>query len=128
MHLTEKDALHAFAQMINSGNLNDFIPILHDGFQYNSQTVLSSLNTKSEFIAYMASKLTTLSGQPHRTVAEMAYLPTMNNRACLVMFQGDPLGPVCTVLAIVRDGKLAQIDLCLVPSWQSAVRTGERPA
>lgn len=123
----EKDALEAYARMINTGGIEPLAPLLSDDFSYSSQAVLTDIQGKAEFLRYMRQKLAVVASREDRPVAEMAYLPAIMNRPCLVLFHRDSGKDICTVLAAVSNGKLNRIDLCFVPTPNSAVRTGEIP-
>ncbi|MDQ0319685.1 hypothetical protein QO002_001823 [Pararhizobium capsulatum DSM 1112] len=127
MTLTVKDALRAYARMLNTCDLEPLSPFLSDDFRYTSQMVLTSIGSKADFLTYMREKLDVIRGRDDRPVAEMGYLPAMFNRPCLVLSERDSNTAICTVLTEVSNQKLVQIDLCLIPTPGSAKRTGERP-
>lgn len=113
--------------MLNTNDIEHVVGLLADDFRYCSQAVLTDLVGKEEFLTYKRRKLAATAGRADRPVAEMAYLPAMRNRACLVLFDNNTGQSLCTVLAMVKDARLSQIDLCLVPPPTTAVRTGEVP-
>lgn len=127
VELNEVDALQAYATMINTCGFDKLTPLLAEDFRYTSQTVLTDIEGRSRYLSYMAQKLAVTRDVEDRAVAEMAYLPSMYNRACLVLVQRLSGREICTVLASVKDGQISQIDLCLVPAPASAIRTGTRP-
>lgn len=127
MNLSEKDGLEAYGRMLNTNDIEHVVGLLANDFRYRSQAVLTDLVGKEEFLTYMRGKLAAIAGRADRPVAEMAYLPAMRDRPCLVLFDNDTGQLICTVLAMVKDGKLGQIDLCIVPPPTTAVRTGEVP-
>lgn len=127
MSLTQKDALEAYARMINTGVVEPLASLLRDDFCYSSQAVLTDIQGKAEFLSYMRQKLVVMRGREDRPVAEMACLPATRNRPCLVLSHRNTGKDICTVLAEVSEEKLSRIDLCLIPAPDSAVRSGETP-
>lgn len=127
MNLSEKDGLDAYGRMLNTNDIEHVVGLLADDFRYCSQAVLTDLVGKEEFLTYMRGKLAVIAGSADRPVAEMAYLPAMRNRPCLVLLDNDTGQSICTVLAMIKYGRLSRIDLCIVPPPNTAVRTGEVP-
>ncbi|MFC3162856.1 hypothetical protein [Ciceribacter thiooxidans] len=127
MNLSERDALAAYGRMLNTNDVECVADLLVDDFRYCSQAVLTELVGKDEFLGYMQAKLSTIGKRADRPVAELATLPTMMDRPCLVLSHNDTGEPICTVLATVKGGRLSRVDLCLVPSPDMATRTGEVP-
>lgn len=127
MNLSERDALAAYGRMLNTNDVECVADLLADDFRYCSQAVLTEIVGKDEFLGYMQAKLSIIGNRADRPVAEMATLPTMMNRPCLVLCYNDSGESICTVLATVKGGELNGVDLCLVPSPDMAIRTGEVP-
>jgi hypothetical protein len=114
MGLTEEDILRAFADMINTLEIKHFLPLLDNDFHYASQSVLAEISSKAEFAEYMTAKLETLKRAGGETIAELGRWTPYRDRPCVLLSQGG--NPTCTAIMDIRDGKVARIDLCIVPS------------
>ena len=128
MELTEYDALRAYARMMNTLSVEPLEPLLADDFTYESQYVFSALESKQEFLDYIRPKLQTIREADAPVFAEMGTVLAYGKRQpCVVLAQDSKDSLVGLVLAKVSDGKLSRLDLCIVPSPQSAQRSGEYP-
>jgi hypothetical protein len=128
MELTETDALRAYAKMMNTLTVSPIEPLLSDDFVYESQTVFSSLKSKKEFLDYIVPKLKTIKDAEANVFAEMGIVSSYGRKQpCVVLAQNRQENLVGIVLARVDQGKLCRLDLCIVPTPQSAERSGEYP-
>ena len=126
--LTEEQGLRAYAHAMNALDLSPLREILAEDFHYASQMVLSELASKAEFLEYLAGKLETLRKSPGRVFAEMGTIRAYGRKGpCVILAQPAKEDLVAIVLAKVAGGKLMRLDLCIVPSPQSASRSGEYP-
>ena len=128
MEITEHEALRAYARMMNTLSVQRLEPLLADDFTYKSQYVFSALGSKQEFLDYIRPKLQTIREAGAPVFAEMGrVLAYGKRRPCVLLAQERKDSLVGLVLAKVSDGNLGRLDLCIVPSPQSAERSGEYP-
>lgn len=123
--LTQTEALRAYARMLNTLDVGHLEPHLADGFHYASQWVFEEITSKEEYLTYIPGKLQAIKASGARCWAEMAELP--GGRLCVVVAQKSRNELVGTVLAEVENGKIKRIDFCMIPTPQSATRSGEYP-
>lgn len=123
-----EDGLRAYARMLNKLDPSELAPWLADDFTYESQMVISAISPKAAFIDYITAKLDTIRRTDSKVWAEMGNLDYGFPGPCVVVAQGDKDNLVGLVLATVRDdGKLARLDMCIVPPPTSARRSGIYP-
>lgn len=123
------DLLRAYARMLNSLSYARLAPVLHSHFQFASQAVFSEVHGKQEFLEYMKPKLEAIAKGGSPVFAEMGSVSAYGKRQpCVILAQGTRENLVAVALGQEREGRLARIDLCIVPSPAQAVRTGEYPA
>lgn len=128
MAITEEDALRAYAKMMNTLSVGTFGEFLADDFTYESQNVFSALTSKHAFLEYIEPKLETVARANATVYAEMGTIAAYGRtRPCVVLAQSDKTNLVGLVLSEFSDGKLKRLDLCIVPSPETAQRTGEYP-
>lgn len=125
--LSNKDALIAYAKMMNNLDSTEFESLLADEFQYESQSVLTPLNGKKEFVEYIRPKLSTIKNSNAVIFAELAELNAYGQKDCVLIAQNDKNNLVATVFAKIKDGKIVRIDMCIVPEPKTAHRTGVYP-
>ena len=125
----EREALRAYARMLNTLSVEALEPYLADDFVYESQMVLMARRSKQEFLEYIRPKLETIRTSGTTVFAEMGEVwAYFEHRPCVVLAQGSKEDLVGIVLATVDRNKLSRLDLCIVPTPQSATRSGEYPA
>lgn len=128
MVMTEEKALRAYAAMMNTLNYGLLVPYLSDDFVYESQHVFTPMKTKVEFAKYIRAKLEAVHEAGATVYAEMGKVRAFGEtRNCVVLAQNSPSNLVAVVLAKVEGRKIIRLDLCVVPSPQSASRSGEYP-
>ena len=120
-------ALRAYASMMNTLDSSKLEPLLSDDFHYSSQMVLVEIESKQEYLDYINPKLDVVRTSGTKVWAEMAILTHSFPGPCVVLAQGDKENLVALVLAKVRGGQIERIDMCIVPTPQSAKRSGEYP-
>ncbi len=104
-------------------------PILADDFTYESQNVLSALESKEAFLDYIRPKLQTIRNSGATVFAEMGMVSAYGkHQPCAVLAQNEKENLVGLVLARVNGSKLMRLDLCIVPPPQSAERSGDYPS
>jgi len=125
--LNIETALRAFASMMNTLDSSKLEPLLSKDFCYSSQMVLAEIESKQEYLDYINPKLEVVRASGSRVWAEMAMLTHSFPGQCVVLAQGDKENLVALVLAEVRGDQIERIDMCIVPTPQSAKRSGEYP-
>ena len=129
MELTQREALLAYAKMMNSLSVEPLESLLSDDFTYESQTVFSALESKQAFLDYIRPKLLTIEKAGATVFSEMGMVSAYGqHQPCVVLAQNSKDNLVGLVLARVTEDKVTRLDLCIVPPPQSAERTGEYPA
>lgn len=127
MNLTAEAALRAYATMMNKLDVSCLEPLLADDFHYASQWVFAEIESKTEYLEYIAPKLEAIRKSGGTAWAEMGWLDREFPGPCVVMSQDDKDNLLAVVLAKVEDGKIKRLDLCGAPSPHSARRSGEYP-
>jgi hypothetical protein len=128
MALTESEALRVYAKMLNTLDPGLIEPILADDFAYESQMLLSALESKEEFLDYIQPKLETIRNSGTTVFAEMGTVFAYGkHQPCVVLAQNEKTNLVGLVLARVNGNKLTRLDLCIVPPPHSAERSGDYP-
>jgi hypothetical protein len=120
-------ALRAYASMMNALDSSKLEPLLSDDFHYASQMVLAEIESKQEYLDYIKPKLEVVRASGTKVWAEMAMLTHSFPGPCVVLAQGDKENLVALVLAKVKGDQIERIDMCIVPTPQSANRSGEYP-
>ena len=120
-------ALRTYASMMNTLDSSKLEPLLSDEFHYASQMVLAEIESKQEYLDYINPKLEVVRASGTKVWAEMAMLTDSFPGPCIVIAQGDKENLVALVLAKVKGDQIERIDMCIVPTPQSAKRSGEYP-
>ena len=123
-----KEALTQYGKMLNTLTISHIDNVLDDSFTYQSQCVLSSIDSKDEFLDYMQSKLTSMIENRFLPYAELGEITAFClEQPCLIVAQGTKDNLQVLILGKMNNGKLSRIDVCIVPTPQSATRTGIYP-
>ena len=125
--LTVEVALRAYASMINNLDSSKLEPYLAVDFHYASQMVLPEIESKQAYLDYINPKLENIRISGARAWAEMATLTHSFPGPCVVVAQGYKENLIAIVLAKVREEYIERIDMCIVPTPQSAIQSGEYP-
>ena len=125
--LTEKEALSIYARMLHTLDSSEFESFLSEDFSYSSQKVLTDMNSKDEFIEYIRPKLETIKKSNSPVYAELSGCPAYGHNDCLIMAQGDKSNFLGIAYASVDKGKISGLALCIVPTPDSAERSGIYP-
>lgn len=125
--LTEREALMAYATMINTGDPSVLAPLLAPDFTYTSQNVLTDMVGKDVYLEFMAAKFETMRNAGLMPMADLAHRPGYGHVECAVLWQGTPPVPQCLVYADVAGEHLKAIHLCIVPAPESAKPLGLWP-
>jgi len=113
--------------MMHHLSVDYLAPMLADDFHYASQWVIEEITSKQQYLDYMRPKLEAIKESGNRVWAELGELQTYPGGPCLVVAQGERNNISATVLVEVMGSKIKRLDMCFVPSPQSACRTGEYP-
>lgn len=125
--LSKADALRAYARMMHHLSADHLAPLLADDFHYASQWVFEEIQSKQQYLEYIRPKLEAIKSSGSRVWAELAELQSYPGGPCLVMAQGDKDNISATVLVKTEGSRIKRLDMCFVPSPQSALRSGEYP-
>jgi hypothetical protein len=125
--LTEREALVAYATMLNRADPSVLAPLLAEDFRLTSQQVLDDLVGKATFLEYMAGKFEAMRHAGVLPRADLARLPGYGHDEAVLIWQGEAPEPLVTVYADVADGRLAALHLCSIPSPRSGVTLGLWP-
>ena len=125
--LTEKDALSIYARMLHTLDSSEFESFLSEDFSYFSQKVLIDMKSRDEFIEYIRPKLETIKKSKSPVYAELGICPAYGHIDCLIMAQGDKSNLLGVAYASVDEGKISGLSLCIVPTPDSAERSGIYP-
>lgn len=128
MNDRERDALIAFARMLNSGDVEGFLKLTSEDFRYASQSVFKEIESREEYRAYIEAKLQTIRKYPEaRVYAELAKTDAWGHDHCVLLAQGSKDQLVATVFLKIEREWVVRADLCLIPAPQSVDRTGVYP-
>ena len=125
--LTEKEALSIYARMLHSLDSSEFESFLSEDFTYSSQKVLTDMSSKDEFIEYIRPKLETIKKSNSPVYAELGLCPAYSHTDCLIIAQGNKSNLIGVAYASVTEGKICNLSLCIVPTPDSAERSGIYP-
>ena len=125
--IKEKDALIIYARMLPTLDSSEGESFLSEDFLYSSQRVLTNMNSRDEFIEYVRPKLETIKKSRSPVYAELGILPAYGHTDCLIMAQGDKSNLLGVAYASVKEDKIYGLALCIVPSPDSAKRSGIYP-
>ena len=85
------------------------------------------MNSKDEFIEYIRPKLETIKKTKSSVYAELGVCPAYGHNDCLIIAQGDKSNLLGVAYASVDEGKISGLSLCIVPTPDSAMRSGIYP-
>ena len=125
--ITEKEALTIYARMLHTLDSSEFESFLTEDFSYSSQKVLTDMSTRDEFIEYIRPKLETIKKSNTPVYAELGVCPAYGHIDCLIIAQGDKSNLLGVAYASVDKGKICSLSLCIVPTPDSAERSGIYP-
>ena len=125
--LTEKQALSIYARMLHTLESSEFESFLSEDFSYSSQKVLTDMNSRDEFIEYIRPKLEIIKKSKSPVYSELGICPAYGHIDCLIMAQGNKSNLLGVAYASVKECKICGLALCIVPSPDSAERSGIYP-
>ena len=127
MALTTKQALTAYAQMMNSCDSSNFEKLLADDVLSTSQAVLTNITNKNDFVSYMRGKFQTIKKTNATVYAELGEIEAYGHKDCVIVAQNTKDNLVAIAFITVEENKVKKIDLCVVPPPSQAKRTGIYP-
>ena len=95
-----------------------------DNIIYESQWVMSSINTKVETFKYLKHKFDIIKNAETKLFAEIAYY---GEDPCIILAQDTTENKVATLLIEVTNEQVSRMDICEVPNWRDCKRTNEYP-
>lgn len=107
--------LRAYANMMNTLNVDVIEPLLADDFHYSSQWVLAEITSKQEYLDYIRPKLKAVRDSETKVWAEMAHLEQEIPGPCVVLAQNSKDNLLSLILGKVTNGKLTRLDMCGAP-------------
>ncbi len=131
--LTAKEALRAYAAMVNTLDVSKLEPLLAADFHYASQWVFSEIESKQEYLDYMTGKFQTIKATGSEVWAELGEIES--SPFVLSQGQGDPIVLIAQgdknkvhslVFAEIKDNKVSRLDMCM-PELYRGKRLGEYP-
>jgi hypothetical protein len=128
----ELENLRKLAQSWNNLNINQLLFITDDSIVYESQWVLFPIEGKEQFLNYLKTKFDSIKKEMHKEIislyAEIAMLPKLENRQCIVLTQ-ITINEIRKVTILIKnsDKKINRIDVCFVPRPDEAILSGEIP-
>jgi hypothetical protein len=130
-YLSKTEALEAFANMVNTFKIDQFLDLLDENFTYSSQTVFEEINSKKQFSIFIREKLKNLSDLNNKVYAELAELQPYSMSSlcgpCVVIAQGKKDNLVATVLLNVENNKITRLSFCIIPPPETTLRSGIYP-
>jgi hypothetical protein len=128
--LTTEAALRAYAAMVNTLDVSRLEPLLADDFHYASQWVFAEIESKQEYLDYIAGKFS-LKRCNSKVWAEIGELEQSFSHGagspCVYIAQDDKNRIVSVVLTSVKNNKISRIDMC-IPELYRGKRLGIYPA
>lgn len=127
MKLTIRQALTAYAEMLNSCDSSNFETLLADDLRSSSQVVLTDITSKDEYVSYIREKLKTIKQSNAKVFAELGELHTYGHTNCVILAQNNKDNLIGVAYITIADNLIKRIDLCTVPPPSQANRTGIYP-
>ena len=85
------------------------------------------MKSRNEFIEYIRPKLETIKKSGSSVYAELGVCQAYGHTDCLIIAQGDKFNLLGVAYASVDKGKICSLALCIVPTPDSAIRSGIYP-
>ena len=98
--------------------------VASDNIIYESQWVMSSINTKVETFKYLKHKFEIIKNSETKLFAEIAHY---GEDPCIILAQDTTENKVATLLIEVTNEQVSRMDICEVPNWRDCKRTNEYP-
>ena len=98
--------------------------VASDNVIYESQWVMSSINSKVETFKYLKHKFDIIKNSETKLFAEIAYY---GEDPCIILAQDTTENKVATLLIEITNEQVSRMDICEVPNWRNCKRTNEYP-
>jgi len=121
------EACRAYARMMNTCDWSHIVGWLNDDLKYNSSWVKEEMIGKDNYLNYIKGKIETLKRSTRQVWAEIAYTDAFGAGPCVVLAQGTPENLIATMLMTMREGKISEMCMSIIPAPQECRRTGEFP-
>jgi hypothetical protein len=128
----ENKQLHNLAKCWNTLDTGFIEDELAEDVVYESQWVFQPMHSKVKLLSHLNLKFQAIKESMQSEVmnvsAEIALLPSMSDRPCIVLTQMTAKGlRQATVLVQIRNKAISRIDVCCIPNPSEAKLTGEFP-
>ena len=110
--------------MLHTLDSYEFESFLSDDFSCSSQKVLTEMNPIDECIEYIRPKLETIKKSNKPVYTELGICPAYGHTNCLIMARDDKSNLLGVEYASLDEGKISGFSLCIVPTPDSAERSG----
>lgn len=131
--MTEKELLINLAKAWNNLDVSFIENLLIDEFKYASQWVFDEMNGKINYLDYLSAKFESIKNgikeNGDEIFAELAIVTEgFPNKPCIVLTQirGNNVMKV-TLLIEAMNEMIGRIDMCAIPTPESAILTGLIP-
>ena len=98
--------------------------VASDNVIYESQWVMSSINSKVETFQYLKHKFDIIKNSETKLFTEIAYY---GEDPCILLAQDTTENKVATLLIEITNEQVSRMDICEVPNWRNCKRTNEYP-
>ena len=127
MKLTEREAVRAYARMMNTRDIGQFEPFIADDIELKSQVQSEPVEGKQAFLDYLADNLARIADDA-QVWAELTEIPICGRpRPCAVLSQYLQDNRVASATVDIEENKVKRLNLFFIPSPDEAERTGEFP-
>jgi hypothetical protein len=128
----EKEQLSNLAKSWNNLDTSFIEKVLANNVTYESQWVFQPMQGKENVLSHLSLKFkaikATMLSEVMVVSAELASLPFMGDRPCIVLTQMTVEGiRQALVLVKIEDTVIRRIDICAIPNPSEAELTGEFP-
>lgn len=120
------DACTLLAKAYNNLDVSFIELKITDDIRYETQWVLQPIMGRRDFIDYLTTKFQTINSTGSKVYAELATYRG-KHEYCLVLAQDNKENLKGTILMRVRDEKISDIDLCMIPTPEECKRLGIYP-
>ncbi len=122
--MTKLEIVNEIAKGYNNLDSAIIEAVASDNIIYESQWVVSSINTKVETIKYLKHKFDIIKNSETKLIAEIAYF---GEDPCIILAQDTTENKVATLLIEITNEQVSRMDICEVPNWRDCKRTNEYP-
>lgn len=95
-----------------------------DAIIYESQWVLSSINSKEEVFKYLKHKFEIIKNSETKLFAEIAYF---GEEPCIILAQDKKDNKIATLILKIKNKQISRMYICKVPNWRDAIGIKEYP-